>query len=266
MNNLKEIRKEKGLTQNELSRESGVTQAMISKMEQGTMRMTAMQARKLAGPLGEKPEALQGRDRFRLALVNLSGDKSGANPDFLEALGAFLDGYLRNWNYKADANEIGKNEMKASYMEAKAEEEVRHAAKPSPDDMRILAGRIALGVVQALAAADPARICLFKEQASGLSLCVAPDTEKERLAGKEKATVGVRATSFEDRFIAAVKLVAGTAGMAAEGKGNRGRGRPPKSLLESVSRDIADFSRSGAESGNPKKKRKPAKEESNQME
>lgn len=265
MNNLKEIRKEKGLTQNELSRESGVTQAMISKMEQGTMRMTAMQARKLAGPLGEKPEALQGRDRFRLALVNLSGDKSGANPDFLEALGAFLDGYLRNWNYKADANEIGKNEMKASYMEAKAEEEVRHAAKPSPDDMRILAGRIALGVVQALAAADPARICLFKEQASGLSLCVAPDTEKERLAGKEKATaIALGLPSLENFEIS--MAASESAGMEAEGKGNRGRGRPSKSLLESVLRDIADFSRSGAESGNPKKKRKPAKEESNQME
>ena len=94
MNNLKDYRKRKGLTQEELSRETGVISTTICKLERGIYPMTMRYAKMFAPALDCKPEELLGDDRVRTITVV---EQDGYHPTFEEAFRKFLVSYYREY-------------------------------------------------------------------------------------------------------------------------------------------------------------------------
>lgn len=87
MNNLKEYRKRKGLTQTQLSARTGVIQTTISKLENGVFPMSLHAASIFARVLDCKPEDLIGEDNVR---IKVDVVKEGYVPSCREVAGAFV--------------------------------------------------------------------------------------------------------------------------------------------------------------------------------
>lgn len=167
-NNLKANRAAAGLTQAELSRESGVTQAVISKLEQGTIRMTPGLAARLAPVFKKTPKELQGSDAFRLILVPDEDGQAGKIPDFQEALRSVLDGYYRDWDYGNPVDAY----TKAKYLsENYTEYQIMRAgkkAKLTQKDQSAMACILAKDLVEFLANCPPAAIVKAQSEISDL--------------------------------------------------------------------------------------------------
>lgn len=95
MNNLKEYRTRKKMTQQKLSDQSGVTRFTINRLERGAFPMTMKVAKKLSPALNCKPEELIGDDNIRALLIV---QEKGKEPTFKEALKGFLNSYGRKYH------------------------------------------------------------------------------------------------------------------------------------------------------------------------
>lgn len=97
MNKLKEARKKRNVTQEELSKRTGIDHATISKIETGAMAMTMRSARIFGEALDWDPEDLIGGDAVRTIVVSADGEKERP---FSELFAAFLRGYERSYREK----------------------------------------------------------------------------------------------------------------------------------------------------------------------
>ena len=97
MNKLREARKMRSVTQEELSKRTGIDHATISKIETGAMAMTMRSAKIFGEALDWDPEDLIGGDAVRTIVVSADGKK---DKPFSELFAAFLRGYERAYNEK----------------------------------------------------------------------------------------------------------------------------------------------------------------------
>lgn len=87
MNNLKEYRKRKGLTQTQLAAKTGIIQTTVSKLENGVFPLSLRTAAIFANVLDCRPEDLIGEDNVRIKVEVV---RDGYVPSYREVTAALV--------------------------------------------------------------------------------------------------------------------------------------------------------------------------------
>ena len=133
--NIYELRKERGVTQEELAAELGVTAAAVSKWEKGNTLPDVLMVCAIADHFGVTTDELLGRTRElkKLVLVTNGEDRKGIER-LLRQHGFCAEGYA------ADAAQAGQ-----LCRERKAVGVLRIGREPLTDEMKEAAGRCNMG-------------------------------------------------------------------------------------------------------------------------